>query len=70
MIPNMIPAGIKGINTQTANPKIESRTNAVTPRDKQTILTTVPTMKCTLHLQSHTGIRTRDEAQARRAVRV
>jgi hypothetical protein len=53
MIPNMIAAGSKGINTQMANPKIDRRTNAVTPSDKATILTTYPTIKYLLHLHSH-----------------
>jgi hypothetical protein len=50
MIPNMIPAGSRGINTQTATPKIARSVNAVTPSDKQTILTIFPTIKCPLHL--------------------
>jgi hypothetical protein len=33
-----------------ANPKKARSVNAVTPRDKQTILQTFPTMKCLLHL--------------------
>jgi hypothetical protein len=50
MIPKRTPAGSRGINTQMANPKKARSVNAVTPRDKQTILQTFPTMKCLLHL--------------------